>query len=141
MRFLRFLPIAALLTACQPMAAPSPSGVPDGPQARVTLKGTIAYRQRIALPQNARVMIMLADVSRADAAAIVIAETQMETAGRQVPISFALDYDPTLISPRGSYAVSARITDAAGKLLWITDTRFALPAPGMPAHLMLVQVP
>ena len=64
----------------------------------------------------------------------------MKTEGRQVPIPFTLDYDPARIVRAGNYAVSARITDASGKLLWITDTHFNLPAPGTPATLMLVQV-
>lgn len=140
MRSIMLLPILAALSACQATDGSPPSTTAEIAAARVTLNGTVAYRQRIALPQDARLKVTIADVGRADAPAQVIAETEIETAGRQVPIPFTLDYDPTQIAPRGSYAVSARITDASGALLWITDTRFNLPAPGMPANLMLVQV-
>lgn len=140
MRSIMLLPILAALSACQATGGSPPSTTAESPAARVTLNGTVAYRQRIALPQDARLKVTIADVGRTDAPAQAIAETEIETAGRQVPIPFTLDYDPAQIAPRGSYAVSARITDASGALLWITDTRFNLPVPGTPANLMLVQV-
>ena len=43
--------------------------------------------------------------------------------GKQVPFAFSLTVDRADIDPRHSYAVSARITDADGKLMFITDTR------------------
>lgn len=138
MRFLLLLPILAALTACE--TADRSSAASETAADRVTLSGTAAYRERIALPPDARLKVAISDVSLADAPAPVIAETEIETAGRQVPIPFTLEYDPAQIVPGRSYAVSARITDASGTLLWITDTRFALPAPGTPANLMLVRV-
>lgn len=140
MRPILLLALAGL-SACQTAGGPALPTDTEAPAARVTLNGTAAYRQRIALPADALLQVTISDVSRVDAAAPLISEITIETAGRQVPIPFALDYDPARITPGGSYAVSARITDAAGKLLWTTDTRFALPAPGTPANLMLVQVP
>lgn len=139
MRPVLLLTLAAL-SACQTADAPSRPAGPETPAARVTLNGTAAYRQRIALPRDARLKVTISDVSLMDVAAPVIAEVEIETAGRQVPIPFALDYDAGRIKPGRNYAVSARIVDASGKLLWITDTRFDLPAPGTPANLMLVQV-
>lgn len=139
MRALLLLPVLAALSACQIPGGTSPPTAENA--ARVTLDGTVAYRQRIALPPDARLKVTLSDVSLMDVAAPVIAETEIATAGRQVPIPFALDYDPARIAPRHTYAVAARITDAAGKLLWITDTRHELPAPGTPVALMLAQVP
>jgi putative lipoprotein len=139
MRAVLLVPLAAL-SACQTADGPSRPAVAENQAARVTLNGTVSYRQRIALPQDARLKVTISDVSLMDVAAPVIAEIETETAGRQVPISFALDYDAARVKPGRSYAVSARIVDASGKLLWITDTRFDLPAPGTPADLMLVQV-
>lgn len=140
MRSLLLLPILAALSACQTTDGASRPVAAEASAARVTLNGTAAYRQRIALPPEARLKVTLSDVSRMDVAAPVIAQIEIETAGRQVPIPFALDYDPVRIAPGGSYAVAARITDASGKLLWITDTRVNLPTPGTPVALMLVQV-
>src|SRR5882672_8263188 len=65
-----------------------PSGGGDG-AASVTqnvIVGTVLYRERIALPPDAKVEVRLEDVSRADALADVIAKQTVETNGRQVPV-------------------------------------------------------
>ena len=54
-----------------------------------TITGTVAYRERIALPPNAVVTIALEDVSLADAPAKVLAKQTFETEGKQVPLSFS----------------------------------------------------
>lgn len=75
-----------------------------------TLKGTVAYRERMALPPNALVEVKLVDVSLADAPSPVIAQTSIETRGRQPPIPFVLQYDAGAIVKRRRYALQARIT-------------------------------
>ncbi|GGJ61546.1 hypothetical protein GCM10011393_34860 [Sphingopyxis bauzanensis] len=40
-----------------------------------------------------------------------------------MPFAFSLTVDQRPLDPRHSYAVSARITDASGRLMFITDTR------------------
>jgi uncharacterized lipoprotein YbaY len=115
-------------------AAPAAAGA--------VLTGTVTYRQKIALPDNAIVEVTLADVSRADAAATVIATQTIETLGAQVPIPFELTYDPAAIDPRMTYAVSARIT-VDGKLTWINDTRFAVltrDAPVTGVDIVVIRV-
>lgn len=112
----------------------------DGEQAgSVTLEGTVAYRERMALPPDARISVEVRDVSRQDTASILIASTAFTADGRQVPIPFSLSYDASRIEPRNTYAVSARITDAAGGLMFITDTRVPLPPPGETVALNLVR--
>lgn len=138
---LLLLPVFVALSACQTTGTPPPSSAGASEAVTVTLNGTVAYRQRIALPSDARLTVTISDVSLMDAPATVIARTEIETAGQQVPIPFALDYDAARIVAGRSYAVSARITDVAGKLIWITDTRFDLPTQGTSANLMLVPVP
>lgn len=128
------IPLLAGLAACEtPRAAPAPKGL-------VTLTGTALYRERIALPPDARLSVQISDVSLMDAPAPVIAQTEAATEGRQVPLAFSLTYDPTRIQARGRYSVSARITDGAGRLIWITDTHNELPPPGRTIELRLVQV-
>ncbi|WP_198174169.1 YbaY family lipoprotein [Mesorhizobium xinjiangense] len=73
-----------------------------------TLNGTVAYRERIALPPSTVLEVALVDVSRADAPAITLAQTRVEPAG-QVPIAFALDYEDTDIEPSRTYALEAKI--------------------------------
>lgn len=137
-RSLLLLSSLATLSACQAKDDTSPPRVAEE---RVTLNGTVTYRQRIALPPDAKLKITLTDMNQGTEAAPVIAETEIDTAGRQVPISFALDYDPKRIASKGRYAVSARITDASGQTLWITDPSAELTAPGTPIDIMLTQAP
>jgi putative lipoprotein len=89
----------------------------------LAVTGSIAYRERIALPPTAQIEVRLDDVSRADAPATNMATQSFASEGRQVPFAFTLTVDRADIDPRHSYAVSARITDADGKLMFITDTR------------------
>lgn len=130
MRALSIIPLFATLTACVPMSE----------HGETMLNGTVTYRERIALPPDSRVIVTISDVSLMDAPSVTIAQNQINTAGRQVPIPFALSYDPARIQPGRTYAVSARIVDRRGKLLWITDTRNPLPPRGMNIELWLVQV-
>jgi len=134
------IPLLAGLTACETAPHKEVAPVTPAPNKLVTLTGTAFYLQRIALPGDARLSVRISDVSRMDAPAPVIAETETATAGRQVPLAFSLAYDPARIEARGRYSVSARITDGAGRLIWITDTHADLPPPGQTIELKLVQV-
>lgn len=78
-------------------------------QKMAAISGTVTYRQRIALPPNAKIVVKLEDVSRADAPSTVIAEQTIVTTGQQVPIPFTLTYDPSEIQPMGRYTVRAQI--------------------------------
>lgn len=73
-----------------------------------TISGTLAYRERIALPPGAEVIVQLLDASRADAPATVVAERR-RSVERQVPIPFSLDFDRAAIDARRHYVLSARI--------------------------------
>ena len=98
--------LTASVAACASYQAGSSSG------GTATLTGTVAYRERMALPPGATITVTLSDVSRMDAAATVIAETTVDPAGRQVPIPFELRYDPGKIQPSGTYSVRATIRAA-----------------------------
>lgn len=105
------------------------------------LVGSVSYRERIALTNEAELVVTLEDVSRQDVAATILASQHIADPG-QVPIRFELEYDRDAIDPRMSYVVRARITDR-GRLLFTTDT--AVPVltrgGGREAHLLLVHVP
>lgn len=117
----------------------APTAVPAGSgstTAQVT--GTVSYRERLALLPGVVVKVQLADVSRADAKAIVIGEQVITTDGNQPPFRFALPYDPAMIKPQNTYAVSARLEDADGRLRFVTDQRYAVITRGAPTHVDLV---
>jgi len=95
---------AALAAPFAVIAAPPAARAQDG-----VVTGTATYRERIALPPGAVLEVELRDTSRADAPARVLGSTRIETTG-QVPIPFALRFDPARIDPRGSYTVAARLS-------------------------------
>lgn len=104
------------------------------------VSGTVTYRQRSALPPTAVLLVKIVDVSRADASATVITEQRIETAGKQVPISFDMAYDRSKIQDRNRYAVQAEIRDG-GRLLFITDTSYPVITQGSPRNVEITLVP
>ncbi|MFO1116472.1 MAG: YbaY family lipoprotein [Beijerinckiaceae bacterium] len=82
------------------------------------LAGTLAYRERIALPPDARAEVTLVDVARADAAATIVGQTTVSPAG-QVPIRWEMTFDDNALQPRGRYALQARILSGE-RLLFVT---------------------
>ena len=95
------------------------------------VSGTVTYRQRSALPATAVLTVKLVDVSRQDVSSPIITEQRIETAGKQVPLSFVLVYDRSKIQERNRYAVQAEIRDG-DRLLYITDTSNPVLTQGNP---------
>ncbi|MBU0823530.1 MAG: YbaY family lipoprotein [Alphaproteobacteria bacterium] len=117
----------ALSLATLPLAACATLGPSEQP---VSVTGQITYRERMALPPTAQIEIQLSDVSLMDAPSRTIAQQSFTADGRQVPFAFSLTVDQRPLDPRHSYAVSARITDASGRLMFITDTRNSVTFDG-----------
>lgn len=105
-----------------------------------SIDGSVTYLQRIALPPEAVLEVVLEDVSRADAAAVEIASLRIEAPGAP-PYAFSLDYDPAAIDPRHLYSLRARITHD-GALLMTTDTAYPVltQAAGNEAEMVLRMV-
>ena len=110
-------------TSDNPVQASAPEPLP---MSRIT--GSVSYRERMALTPTATLNLQLQDVSLADAAAEIIAERTISNPG-QVPISFALDYDPSRIDERHSYSMRAVIRDGE-KMLFTTDTHYPVLTRG-----------
>lgn len=94
-------------------------GVNDG-----ILRGSVDYRQRIALPSDAEIRVKLVDISSAEGVdGTVIAEDKFLSNGRQVPIPFELRYNQNLIRSNRLYAVEAEIY-TRGKLSYKNDREY-----------------
>lgn len=108
-------------------------------QGSATIRGTAAYRERIALPPGAVLEVVLEDIARADAPAERIAAARIPVEG-QVPIAFALPYDPARLTPRGRYALRATLSHE-GRVLFRTEEIHPLPSgeAGGSVALRLVQ--
>jgi putative lipoprotein len=107
-------------------------------QASGVLKGTLTYRERIALPPASVVELWITDVTPGVIVPTVLtAQTSFKTDGRQVPLPFELRYDPKKIEPTHSYAVHAAIKSG-------TDILFRSASPtlvitqGHPHQVQLV---
>ncbi|MEZ8345614.1 YbaY family lipoprotein [Vibrio splendidus] len=85
------------------------------------ISGTVSYRERIALSENAVVTVTLEDISLADAPSTVIATQEFTTDGKQVPFAFELSYDNNKIKANHRYNMRATI-HVDGKLRFTTDT-------------------
>jgi len=126
-------------TACR---EPSPSTAAAAEQApdSAVISGTVTYRERIALTDQAELTLVLADVSRQDVAATIISRKVITDPG-QVPIRFELEYPTAEIDERMSYSLRATIHDR-GRMLFTTDTHVPVltRGAGREAHLKLVAV-
>ena len=111
-----------LVLRAEPSEPAEPATIDDP-----VVSGSVFYRERMAIPPGAVLRVSLLDVSRADAAADVIASLEVADPGN-VPIDFELTYDPALIDDRGTYAVRATI-DVDGTLWWTS----------IEAHLVLTE--
>ena len=100
------------------------------------VSGTVSYRQRIALPPEAQLVLKLEDVSLADAPSVAIAEKTIETAGRQVPIPFVLTYDPDEIQPQNRYVVRAQIF-YGDQLRWTSTTAYPVITQDSPTDVTI----
>lgn len=122
--------LSGLLGACSSFGGAGP----DKP----VVSGTLTYRERVALPPDAVVDVVLLDVSRMDVAATVLAERTLEPA-RPVPIPFELPYEPARIDPRMSYAVRATIRRGQ-QPLFVTDRHYPVLTRGHGDEVELVLV-
>jgi uncharacterized lipoprotein YbaY len=94
-----------------------------------TVSGSVAYRQRIAMPPDAVLTVRVEDVSRADATSVLLAESSEPFGERQVPIPFSLRVPCASIEPRLSYNLRATIT-VNGEMRFTTTRSYPVLTPG-----------
>lgn len=130
--------IPVLLTACSEQNEPTAEAKqqPDNSLMRV-ISGEVWYRERMALPPGAKVVVTMEDQSRADAAATVITDYTHIVDG-QGPYSFRLVYDPAAMDERMRYGLRARIENE-GKLMF-TSTEHVDPFAGEPGKPLRIMV-
>jgi putative lipoprotein len=119
-RFLGALGMTVLLGAC---SAAVSGGAPSD---ALVITGELTFRQRIALPPSGEVVVMLQEVSRADAPADIVGSQHIALTGQQVPIPFRLTIPRSALNPTRRYVVRATIRDAEQRLLWTTDQVYAV---------------
>ncbi len=80
--------------------------------AKVSLPGQVTYRERVALPGDATLRLQLVDESLPSAPPRLDVEAAIGAG--QVPLSFSLSFEDTIIIPDHSYALIAAISSGGG---------------------------
>ena len=112
--------VAFVLSSCAPQNTNAVQ-TPELRESAGVVHGTVAYKERVALPADAVVDVWITDVSPLIVVMSVIAETTVPSNGRQVPLPFELRYDPTRIVADHIYSVKAAIR-SAGEILFASET-------------------
>lgn len=116
--------LAVALAGCaKPPAVPEPVvGPRQVKPAGTELRGTIVWRQKIALTPAAIVKVWLQDMSRPGLPVPeILDEREIRTPG-QAPVAFSLRYDPATIDASHTYTILVRIYEG-------DRTRFVNAAP------------
>jgi putative lipoprotein len=135
--------IATALLAVVGALALSPAGALAADAASTAkVTGFVSYENNDDLSPTAVLTVKLVDISRADAAAGVVAQQVIQTNGLQVPIAYEVDYDPAKIDPSHRYAIQARIDDQ-GSLQYTSDRVYPVLTQGAKntVSIQLTQVP
>jgi putative lipoprotein len=102
------------------------------------ITGTVTYRERIALTPTAELTVKLLDISLMDVAATELGSVTIINPG-QVPVEFAIDYDPADVREGMSYSVRAEIRDR-GRLIFTTDTVYPVLTRGAGESVDIVMI-
>lgn len=107
-----------------------------------SVSGIITTGETAALPAGLSVTVQLHEVTDPDAPVITVTEDVLAPERQQFPIPYAISFSPNAIDQDAGYVVSARITDAAGNLLYVTDQPFPVITGGAPVRdVEIVVVP
>ena len=106
--------------------------------ATAKIEGVVVYRERMALPSGAEVEVVLEDSSLADAPATILATLSLN-AEKGPPYPFSIDYDPSQIDSRMTYALRATIR-VNGRMMF-TTMDYTDPFSGNPVEVLVKRVP
>jgi putative lipoprotein len=129
---------AALLFLPLGLASPAQSSANPSPSAMHVLKGSIRYHQRVALPDDAAVRVIIQEIST-DGTAKSLAEQDIPTKGHQMPIKFAVKFDPAAIDPSHRYEIVAKIT-SGGRLMFTSTNTYPVLTQGAPADNLAIDL-
>jgi putative lipoprotein len=134
------LTVAIVVVGCAERSATAPSGAAPAFTGPVSVRGTVNYRQRVALPPTAIVRVQIVDVARADAPARVVASQVIAAKGEQVPFAFSLEAPADAVTPGSRLALQARI-EVDGQLRFINTPAFPLSSQSAARPIEIVVQP
>ncbi len=130
----RIAVLGALSLALVTLTGPSWA---QGAPPQYTITGTVAYRERVALPPDEAIDVRLEDTSLQDAPAKLIGESVFAAAGQQVPIPFQVSFNPADINPAHTYQLRANIT-VNGKMTFTSVTVYPVITHGAPMQASII---
>jgi putative lipoprotein len=135
MSALRRLPAAALALL---VLAGCSAGIPfmTSADSEPVLKGTVSYRERIALPNDSMLVVSLTDTSPVIVTTRIIAEAVLRVDGKEPPIPFELPYDRARIASDRDYGVRAAIR-SGDRILFETSSAYPVITRGNPKRVEL----
>ena len=127
-----------VLVACGTTSTPVP---PPSATNKGVFSGTVAYREKLALPPNAEVAVRVWDAMLPPDVATV-GQAKFQALGKQEPLSFELFFDPALI--QDSHTYGARASISVDGVVWF-QSEAPVPvltqgAPAVDVVLMLKRV-
>ncbi|WP_445944837.1 YbaY family lipoprotein [Roseateles sp. PN1] len=136
------LAFALLTQAAAVVAADKAAPSQTAAAPALMVEGSASYRERIALPPGAVLIVKVEDVSLMDAPAKVLAEHQQVLGGKQVPLAFAIPLAPELVDARRRYGVRATIF-VDGQMRFTSTRHYPVLTQGAPKRqdLLLQAVP
>lgn len=117
------LVLAITLSGCASVE-PAASG-----DATKVIRGNVVYRDKVAMPADAELVMRLVDISD-PRKPVVVAENKASIAGKQVPIPFSLPIDPAKATGETN-ALRATIR-YDGKIQFVTGARVVLNPSALP---------
>jgi putative lipoprotein len=107
---------------------------------KAALTGVIAHTHRITLPAGYVTTIRIEDTTKADAPGKKVTEEVIKNQGEELPIPFAIIYDPGKINPDHTYTIRVQIEDDTGNLLYTNVTSIPVITHGNPTRNVKVTV-
>lgn len=102
---------------------PAACAAGHAPGAAKHLAGTVTYRERMALPPDAELLVIL-DSRTPSGDAVRVAEVRVPANGRSVPLPFEIQYTP---DAGNVYSLQARILEKGGEVLFATPEPLPVP--------------
>lgn len=101
------------------IAHAAPDAAKTSARPLVTIIGELSYRERVALPVGASLLVTLSEQGAATGPdAPTLARSRIDLAGQQVPLSFRLTAAAGRLKQGVRYALRAIIHDGQGRPLW-----------------------
>lgn len=109
-----------------------------------TVTGSLFYRERIALPPDAEITVLLATRPAGTDKPLLLGRDSYVAGGKQAPFAFSVPYDASAIDGRRNYFIHAQIRHSAGKFCFSSVEPVYVITHGRPSNdidIMLRQAP